>query len=171
MVVKHNTAYHKSFEKVFSSMQLSGGYVLWYDIDFSKEEIKNFSNFFEIHNNENISGNLKLLEITNDIIDKFEFDCKQEAVKFPVRAKLKMCGKQKQKDVMSSLNGATDAITTYLAITIYTLQKHYEFNENRIREWYEKLVDFCRLYGDGMQDWHVITYFERECDIHITVEE
>lgn len=166
---KPSPLYKDAFYEVFKSMQLSAAYVLYYDIDFSKEEVEEFQSKLSVHSDESCNHEISEKELAAEFVSSLEFDCEKEADNFPLRVKLKMYGKKyKQKDVITVLTAATHAVSTYLILSIYTLTKDYEFDSVQIRDWFNHLVEFCRLYADGLTDAHVLQYFKQECDLEIT---
>lgn len=171
-VNKRGCVYRNAFYEVFKSAQLSGAYTIYYDMDFSKEELQEFSNKLEEHNNEEINHNIHLADLRNFALEKYQFDGPAEAYKFPYRAKLKMYGKKTTPKSIIDINvAATDALECYMLLVGYTLHTDYGFTKDQFMKWYEKFVDFCKLYSDGLTDEHVLEYFIQECNLTIKEED
>jgi len=159
----------KTFSEVFYSMQLAAVYCLYYNMDFTKQKIKNFNSLLTKHNEEVTKMEIDIDEIEKKIEKMYNFKCYDEAYRFPLRAKMKMIpGKIKQSDMCLVFNKVNEAIEMYLVLAIYTLKKNYKFSGKQITEWWEYVKEFCKLYAEGMNDEHVIKYFEQECDLKIT---
>lgn len=168
---KKGLKYQNAFYEVFKSAQLSGAYVIYYDIDFSKEELKNFSKKLIEHNTEEIDHKINLNYLRKLILEKYAFDVSKAAIAFPYRAKIKMYGKKtSSSDILTVTTACTDAVECYLLLAVYTLCIDYNFTQEQVVEWYEKFVEFCKLYADGLTDEHVFKYFIQECDLKITEE-
>ena len=169
---KNGTTYKSAFYEVFKSAQLSGDYVIYYDMDFSKEELKEFSRRLTLHNNEEVNHNIHLNDLRTEILENYAFSAHLHAYKFPYRAKLKMCGmKINTKNVVDFNAAATDALECYMLLVGHTLHVDYHFTRDQFTKWYKKFVDFCTLYADGLTDDHVFKYFMVECDLKITEED
>ena len=154
--------------KVFKAIQLITYYVLYYDQDFSKQQLKNFNKFLKKHNEEMKMHDIKaLVELDETLKRNVNIDCRKMAVEFPHRPKMKLYGK-KTKDSIVVLNNATDCIEDFLLICIHTLRTNYKFSAKRINEWWEQVIEFSRLYTEGLTDEHVIKYFMQECELEIT---
>lgn len=163
---KNSSIYKDAFYEVFKSMQLSSAYAIYYDMDFSKEELQEFSKNLARHDEEDRYHKISEGEIKENIIKELNFDCKKEALNFPYRAKLKMYGKKTtSKTIMTVSTAASDAVELYLILCIYTLRIDHQFDIIQIRKWYEKLKEFALLYADGLTDEHVFKYFIQECDL------
>lgn len=163
---KNSSIYKDAFYEVYKSMQLSSAYVLYYDIDFSKEELQDFNKKFVGHDEEDRNHKISEIEIKNTILQELNFDCRKESLNFPYRTKLKMYGKKTTSKTITTIStAASNAIELYLALCIYTLRKDYHFDIDRIQIWYQKLKEFTKLYGDGLTDDHVFKYFIQECEL------
>lgn len=165
--IAHNTKVAKNcYKETFWSMQLSSLYCLYYDIDFSKQKIRNFNKALTKHDEEARSRDIDLFEIEHRF-RKMGFDCEKEAIQFPFRAKVKMAGKIHTRDMDVAVHNINDAIETYLVLAIYTLRKNYHFSMDKIRQWWQCIRDFSINYATGMNDEHVIEYFIQECGLGI----
>lgn len=165
---KKSRAYTASFYDVFKSMQLSGAYVLYYELDWSKNQVIEFHNYLTKHSKENEDGKIKVNDIIS-IVRKIGFDCREETSKFPYRTKLKMYeSRYNKRDIVLVSTGADDAVGVYITLAAYTLMKNYNFDQSQLNLWCEKLKEFCKLYTEGMKDKHVLKYFDQECNLKIT---
>lgn len=169
--VNKNGLYRDAFFEVFKSMQLSSAYTLYYDVDMSKEELQEFHKKLTIHNDEDLEHRLDKASIREEIKNKYQFDCTENATKFPFRVKMKMTGKHVKDTTLNTLTAAaTDAIELFLTLAIYTMKTDYQFDKEKIYFWFMKLVAFCKLYADGLTDEHVLQYFMQECELEIYEE-
>lgn len=167
-VNKNSTLYKDVFYEVFKSMQLSGAYTLYYEIDLSKEELQEFHLNMTKHNEEELEHKIFVEEIQRKILAELDFDCSSEASLFPYRAKLKMYGKKTTPKTIATIScAATDAIELYLILSIYTMIIDYHYDSYKINIWFFKLKEFAKLYGDGLTDDHVFKYFMQECELEI----
>lgn len=165
-VNKNSSLYKDVFYEVYKSMQLSSAYVLYYDIDLSKEELQDFNKKFCEHDQEDSDHKISEREIKSSILEEIGFDCKKESLNFPYRAKLKMYGKKTSSKTIATVSvAASNAVELYFTLCIYTLRTDYHFDIHQIMIWYEKLKEFARLYGDGLTDDHVFKYFMQECEL------
>lgn len=167
--IRNSGIYKRIFCNVFRALQLSGLYVLYYDLDWTESEIKEFgANLIEI-NRLNISGEIKLSEMRETICTITGVDCVEENDKFPYRTKIKMCDLSIRPKFSHILGiSADDATEAYLELAFYTLVDKYEFDGDQLRDWVSHLKDFCKLYTQGMTDKHVLEYFEKEVGMTIT---
>ena len=155
------------FHEVFKSMQLITYYVLYYDQDFSIQQVKNFNKFLAQHNEELRFHTNSVNKLEQIIKQNTGIDCEKMAKNFPYRVKMKLYGKKtKHPDVV--YYNATDCIEDFLIICIHTLRKNYRFSVTRINQWWEQVIEFSRLYVDGLTDEHVLKYFLQECGLEIT---
>ena len=170
-VNRNSNLYKDACYEVYKSMQLSSAYVLYYDIDFSKEELQEFNKKFTKHDEEDSEHKISEIEIRNTILEELDFDCKKESVNFPYRAKLKMYGKKTTSNTITTVSvAASNAVELYLILCIYTLKNDYQFDAAKIQVWFDKLKEFAKLYGDGLTDEHVFKYFMQECELEIYEE-
>lgn len=168
-VNKFSPIYRKAFYDVFKSMQLSGHYVLFYDMDFEKEWIVKFQSQCAEVNEEIQKKELHEADMEKFLKEEIGFDCKEYNKNFPYRTKVKMCEVQyKQKDSPSISAACNDACHLYFVLAAYTLVKKKDFTIDQLDTWYDKLIEFCYLYVTGMKDKHVFKYFEQEVDLKIT---
>ena len=158
-------------DEVFKSIQLAAYYTLYYDQDFSKQQIKNFNYFLKQTNREYRMSDTEKLEKISEDYKKLGIDCRKMAVNIPYRAKVKMYGKPLGRDAAIVVNNATDSIEGFFLLGVTILRKHYKFSVKRILEWYEQIVEFSKLWADGMKDEHVVQYFIMACDLEISGEE
>lgn len=158
------------FSEVYKSLQLITYYVLYYNQDFSKQQIKNFNKFLNKYNEEmQLYEKNKLYELDQQFKDNLGIDCYKMAVNFPYRPKMKLYGKKtKNSDVVIVLKNANYCIEDFLILCIYTLRTNYKFSAQRISEWWEQVIEFSRLYAEGLTDEHILKYFMQECDLEIT---
>lgn len=169
-VRNHNLVVATScFSGIFKSIQLAAVYCLYYNMDFTKQKVKNYNSILTRHNTEANNQEISVWEIEMDILKSVDFDCEKEAFQFPFRAKMKMAGKKiKPKDMAVAIQNINDALEVYLILSVYTLKKNYRFSNDQVKEWWDHVKDFCLLYAQGMHDEHVIEYFKQECDLVIT---
>lgn len=166
---KSEKTYHDAFYEAFKSIQLSGAYTIYYELNFSKDELKEFNELLRKNNDKELQHVIQMKELESNIHANYNFDCVYAAAEFPYRAKLKMYGKKIiPKNVATIVAGTTDAIRFYLVLSIYTLVENYRFDEDMVKIFYEKLKEFCKLYADGLQNADVLKYFIQECDLKIT---
>lgn len=157
--------------EVFKSIQLVAYYTLYYDQDFSKQQVKNFNKFLKKYNDEYKMHDIDALEeLSNKLKENAGIDCRKMAVQFPYRPLMKLYGKP-IKDMGIVYNNAIDCLEGFLLIGVHTLRKHYRFSADRIMEWWEQVIEFSRLYTEGLTDEHVIEYFMMECELEITEQE
>ena len=155
-------------DKVFSSLQMTTYYTLYYDQDFSKQQVKNFNKFLKKYNEEfKLYETEKLKELDQKHKNNLGVDCWKMAVNFPHRPKMKLYGK-KTKHVDIVLQNTNECIEDYLLLCVFILHKHYRFSAARIKQWWEQVIEFSRLYVDGLTDEHVVKYFIQECNLKIT---
>lgn len=161
------------YAEVFTSLQLICFSALYSAVDdggfdFSKQKLKNFNKFLTQHNQENIDGILSSKETDQWLWDKFDISCKAYAKFFPFSAKMKMAGRKiKPSEVKVILASVDVAIEAYLVLAIYTLHKHYRFNEDDIRRWWIKCIEVGELYSRGMTDDFIVQFMKDECDLEI----
>lgn len=166
LINKNSGLYKDVFYEVYKSMQLSGAYVLYYNIDLSKKELQDFNKKFCEHDQEDSDHKISEREIKSNILKELGFDCRKESLNFPYRAKLKMYGKKTSPKIITTVSvAASNAVELYLTLCIYTLRTDYAFDSAKIGIWYEKLKEFARLYGEGLTDEHVFKYFMQECEL------
>lgn len=167
---RNNATYEKAFYEVFKSAQLSGSYVIYYDIDFSKEELEDFSAKLIKHNREELNHTININMLRKFMLENFGFNTNEEIKKFPYRARIKMANTKTKPNMVLSVDIASkDALECYVLLAGYTLKKDFNFTKAQFMAWYNKLVEFCRLYSDGLTDKHVLEYFKMECNL--TIEE
>lgn len=165
---RNSQIYKDAFYQVFKSIQLSGAYALYYDMDLSKEELLDFNKKMSAHNEEDLNHEINESVIEAKLITDHNFDCRKEACAFPYRAKIKMYGKKTNPKTIVSIRDAADsAIRLYLILAIYTLMKDYEYTIENVNLWVLKVKEFVKLYGDGLTDDHVFEYFMKECELEI----
>lgn len=168
-IVRRTRVAHDVNDRIFSSIQLAAYYTLYYDQDFSKQQIKNFNRFLrELNDEYKTYERSKVQKLSDDLKKNTGLDCRKMAVDFPYRIKMKMYGKPLGKDAMIVVNNATDCIEGFLILGVTVLRRHYRFSAERIREWYGQMVEFTRLYVEGMKDSHVVEYFKLDCELEIT---
>lgn len=154
---------NKLFSETYSSIQLSFYYCLYYDEDFSKQQIKNFNKFVGKKNSE--------LATAMDIVQNMEgqkLDFKVMVNRIPARAKMQLKKRVKGRIKPNvALDYINDAILTFSTIAISVLREHYHFSYERILKLWDEIIDFMSNYSTGMQDSHVIKYFIQECGLVI----
>ena len=166
-IARHISESDNCFWQTFKSMQMSCFYVLYYDIDFSKQKLKNYNEILR-KNNEKIKNVSTIRAEEERFIKNIGFDCEREARNFPYRAKIRMYGKNPKQNQIKSVNSnMNDGIECYLVIAVYTLHYNYKFSGELIREWWNRMLDFSKNYVEGMNDDHVVKYFKQECDLDI----
>lgn len=164
--------YKKVFQNVFKSLQLSSLYVLYYDLDWSKDEILEYQATLQKVDEDVKSKKLTEREILEHNEQSINFDCVKENEQLPYRFKMKMCDVQYKQKMIATVGAATDSSAgIHLAFAVYTLSRYYHFDREQIMKWYNHLIEFCKLYVNGMTDKHVLQYFEQECQLHITEED
>ena len=157
------------FSDIFTSMQMINYYILYYEFDFSKKKVENFSETLTKHNQEYDDGVLIPDVLEEKIRTGLKFDCWKEAMNFPYRSRRKMfAGKTKNMaDYEIFLTSTNAAIETYLILAVYTLHENYRFTGKMLQIWWEKFIDFAMLYADGLTDDHIEKYFKQECNLEI----
>ena len=72
--------------EVFKSIQLVAYYTLYYDQDFSKQQVKNYNEFLKQHNEEYKMYDIEALEeLSQKLKQNAGIDCRKMAVQFPYR--------------------------------------------------------------------------------------
>lgn len=168
--IAQNVKISKScFSDIFTSMQMINFYILYYEFDFSKKKVENFSEILRRHNTEYDDGGLISDEMEEKHRKGLGFDCWKEAMKFPYRARRKMFnGKTKNMaEYEIFLTSTNAAIETYLILAVHTLHENYRFTRSMVRRWWDKFVDFSMLYAEGLTDEHITKYFKQECNLEI----
>lgn len=169
IINKNSNIYRNAFYNVFKSMQLSGSYVLYYDLDWSKEELINFQSECTDINHEITGHTLHERDMEETIKKKTGFDCRKKNSEFPYAYKMKMCDlKYPQKQTPTVATAVNDACGVYFILAGYTLVTRHNYTYDQLIEWYEKLKSFCWLYVTGMKDSHVFKYFSQEVGLEIT---
>ena len=69
------------FSDIFTSMQMINFYILYYEFDFSKKKVENFSEILRRHNTEYDDGGLISDEMEEKHRKGLGFDCWKEADK------------------------------------------------------------------------------------------
>lgn len=156
----------------FYAMQLTGAYCLYYDMDFTEEETKDFQKRF-IEEDKNIRAYSEHeAEVEKWIEEVWGFSCAKEAAKVPMSTKLKLCGAKKTgKKIMSIVYSTDISITTYMILSIKVLTEHFGFTTEDIRKWWDAMKEFFKYYDQGMENAHVIKYFMQEAGIEVTCDE
>lgn len=169
-VARHIKASDECFSAVFSAMQMSSLYVLFYDFDFSKQKLKNFNEKLRKNNVEIKGLSYDGAQKAEDNIKKnLRFDCLKEAENFPYRIKMKMFGRSpKQNEIRTFTASVNAAIESYLILSVTTLHKNYRFSGKQVREWWKKVLELSQQRIDGLTDEHIREYFMLACDLDIT---
>ena len=124
-IARHISESDNCFWQTFKSMQMSCFYVLYYDIDFSKQKLKNYNEILR-KNNEKIKNVSTIRAEEERFIKNIGFDCEKEARNFPYRAKIRMYGKNpKQNQIKSVISNMNDGIAvsyTHLKKQVLTMK-------------------------------------------------
>lgn len=166
---KKSKAYQDAFYHVYQAAQLSGAYVMYYDIDFSKEELKEFMNKLLEHNHEELNHTITMKKLREFALEVYDFDSANQAASFPFRSRIKMTGIKSKPGIINELSVASmEAIEINTLLTAYTLKTDYDFSKELFMVWYNKFVEFCNLFAEGLTDAHLFEYFKKECGLTIT---
>lgn len=167
----HKQTYTTVFYSVFKSMQLSGSYVLYYDLfeKWDTDDLVSFHNMLTEHDSENKEGNLPSENMRQFVKQETGIDPDTLLCKIHPRILLKMANtRYSTKHVTTVMASAKDAIELYARMATYTLVIDYHCDSTTLTIWAEKLNEFCKLYGQGLNDDHVFKYFKDLCDLKIT---
>ena len=156
----------RCFEKTFRSMQLLHYTVLYYDFDFSKDDIKKFNSNVNDYNNECLDDRATFLKSEENILNEYGFSCEKAAKQFPLRAKLKIVCKVPNHDI--ALKNAEDAIEVCLVLFLHEFTKEWGKNGSDIALYWRCMKENAMNYANGMTDEFVKQYFKDELDLDIT---
>lgn len=166
---KNGGLYKDSLYQVFKSMQLASAYTLYYDVDFTKEEVQEFQKKMTLHNEEHLHGTIMRDDMWRKIKETYAFDCYIESRAIGPKTRLKMTKRKvTPKATPTLLSAATDAIEIFYLLCCYTMALDFQLLPQKFDLWNEKLKEFCNLYGNGLKDEDVFTYFMQECGLEIT---
>lgn len=160
----------RSFSEVFRSMQLLNYTVLYYNFDFDKEMVKKFNANITDYNNECLDDSEAFFAEEARILKDFAFSCERSAKEFPMRAKMKMCGKRPKgmKDWDIVLKNATEAIEICLLLFLHECVAEWNFTESDVMLYWQNMKENAKCYADGMTDEFVVQYFKDYLDLEIT---
>lgn len=161
---------NRTFEEVFRSMQLLNYTVLYYDFNFSKEDIKTFNQNITDYNNSCIDDKEAFFKEIDRLLTEYNFSCEKSAKEFPARAKMKMmqykCKDMKEWDV--ALHNSTDAVEVCLVLFLRELTTTWSKDASDVALYWEKMKENSINYANGMTDDFVRQYFRDELDLDIT---
>lgn len=152
---------------MFETMQCLTWTVLYYDFDFSKEDLIKFQKQFKV-NDKMIDNKNQYCEIYEVLRDTYGLDCRKLALQFPYISKMRIAevGK-KSKQIKSALAGCDNAIEVYLVIALRELVFTWDMTREDILVFFEKIKENSNLYRKGMKNEFVQKYFKDELDLVI----
>ena len=158
-----------SFSEVFKSMQLLHYTVMYDKFDFDKEQIKEFQKNIIDYNNECLDNKEAFFDVEEKLLTDYSFSCNKSAKAFPLRAKMKMIGKnhKRMQDWDIALNNATDAIEVCLVLFLHEFIKVLHPTIEDVQLYWNSIVENADLYARGMTDDFVVKYFIDEIDLKI----
>lgn len=155
--------------QMFETIQLAGSYVLYYDEDHSKQQIKNMNSYMrEVDMGVGDRPEIEVLE--KIIYDKSGIDIVKMAKEIPIRVMIELAKRSNKKlRIAGEIPLACrQAVELYLVEMIPILQKHYKYSVARIEKWWIEILAFLPLYSTGLTDDHIVKYFDQECNLEIT---
>ena len=162
------------FVEVFYSIQFLGFCVLGMEeedggFNFSEEQITIFNNSIKENNETYDAAGMMSYAMEALLKKQINFDCRQEAKKFPYRAKMKMCGKKLKgmKNYEIAVGSTTEAVEAYLVLAVQTLREEFSFSKEMVNKWWSKCIEISNLYARGMTDEFIIDYLEKEFGLKI----
>lgn len=150
------------YVKIFKNLQLAGLYVLYNDedgFDFTKQKSMN------------VTGKMKKLDaeiVENPMLREEEqhkwckrgWNVDRMALDFPYRIKIAMVQQKKPKNLAQVKLASEIAISYYMYLATHVLRESYNFTWDDMKKFWVQIVEFCRLYVDGMIGKDVLKYFE-----------
>ena len=161
-----------AFLKTFSSIQLLGFTVLYYNFNFSTEKLTQFNKKLHEYNGE-LSGNFNAFDKAEKEIEKiWNVSLPHKVKEFPYRAKTYIIGGL-PKGGMQAINmevvESNRAIESYIVLSLNALmQMDKKFGKAQFDCFYENLKANSMNYANGMRDEFIMEYFKEQIDINIT---
>ena len=158
------------FRETFKSAQLLNLTVLYYDFDFSKEELISICNKL-IENDSKLDDVNWCIENTFKLEKMLGSPISSIIREFPYRSRIKMMGGIPRGD-MQVVNIANEssskAITSLFLLVVSTMIDEKKWDRNNIETWWQHMKENSENYKKGMTDSFIAEYFKEQIDVEIT---
>lgn len=164
----------KSFAGMFESLQLLGFTVLYYNFNYSTEQMNKFNKRMHELNSTLLEDERLYAEAKEKIEKIWEVKLEKKVKEFPYRAKIHMIGgvpKGGMKYINMALIEACYSIESFLVLTFSTLlEKEKKFGKTQMDCFYENLKSNAMNYANGMKDEFIIQYFKDQVNLIVGKE-